>query len=265
MRRLLIFALLVAACGGGKVAPSSRTIFVAPLGRGGNDANDGSAEKPFATIAKALSVAQSTDTISVKPGTYGVGGTGLAASPGESFPIRLKDGVALVGSGTTGETAAILQAISFDSTPTAVVIMADGSRLEAFQIDAGSGIGLFSEAPLGSVVGNAFQRGRIGVQVASGSIEVRNNVIAVAGGTGVAVDGGTPAFRENQIVRNETAVLVSGGEPLFEQNSLGCNSGEAEVVNNTLSTVSARNNSWLPLPPRVQGPVDTAGASQGNC
>lgn len=39
-------------------------------GRDGSDANDGSPEQPFATIAHAMSVALMCDTIIVEAGTY---------------------------------------------------------------------------------------------------------------------------------------------------------------------------------------------------
>lgn len=268
MRRLLIFALLVAACGGGKVAPSSRTIFVAPLGRdGGNDSNDGTTDHPFATIQKALSVAQSGDTISVRAGTYGVGGTGLPSSPGDSFPLRLKPGVSLVGSGTSGDTASVLQATQFSETPAAVVIMAEGARLEAFQIDAASGVGVYSEAPIGAIVSNAIQRGTTGVRIVGGSVAVQDNLLAAgAGAIGALIEGGTPAFTGNRIVRNLVGVRIAGGTPAFARNSLGCNS-QGEMENQTSAVLDARDNMWFPFPPpRVSGgPVDTTGGSLGNC
>ncbi len=56
----------------------------------GNNANNGSKASPYKTITKALSVAQTTDSILVEPGFYSV-------NIGEVFPLIMVSGVKLVG------------------------------------------------------------------------------------------------------------------------------------------------------------------------
>lgn len=73
------------------------TLHVDPVN--GLDTNAGDAAHPWKTIGRALgpSGAASGDTVNLAPGTYG-------DASGETFPLALKDGVALVGAGAATTT-----------------------------------------------------------------------------------------------------------------------------------------------------------------
>ena len=58
----------------------------------GNDMNSGTSGSPWKTIKKAMTVALSSDVITVAPGTYNL-------ANGETFPITLTSGVQLLGAG----------------------------------------------------------------------------------------------------------------------------------------------------------------------
>ncbi|HUK33023.1 MAG TPA: DUF1565 domain-containing protein, partial [Vicinamibacterales bacterium] len=94
LRRFIgVWLALVLTFGG----PSAfaATWFVNP--NTGLDTNPGIAGSPFRTITHALSVALSGDTISAAAGIYD-------ALSGETFPLHLKDGVAIVGAGPASST-----------------------------------------------------------------------------------------------------------------------------------------------------------------
>jgi hypothetical protein len=87
-----LLAALLTACGGGgggsgtTSPPPATGLFVDPLG--GSDAAKGTRDAPFKTIAKALSVAASGETVRLGTGTYSV-------SSGETFPLSVPDGVSI--------------------------------------------------------------------------------------------------------------------------------------------------------------------------
>jgi uncharacterized repeat protein (TIGR01451 family) len=75
----------------GTVSGTITTYYVDPL-NGSNTTGEGSQSNPWQTIAYALSQTPAGNTIRLLPGNY-------TTNSGEPFPIRLKAGVSLVGSG----------------------------------------------------------------------------------------------------------------------------------------------------------------------
>ncbi|UBF24597.1 DUF1565 domain-containing protein [Kovacikia minuta CCNUW1] len=71
---------------------TSTTLYVNPAT--GNDAGSGTQAIPFKTIAQALRQAKSGTTIQLAPGTYN-------AASGETFPLTVPSGVAVVGNETS--------------------------------------------------------------------------------------------------------------------------------------------------------------------
>ncbi|HJT16954.1 MAG TPA: DUF1565 domain-containing protein, partial [Thermoanaerobaculia bacterium] len=63
----------------------------------GSDSNSGASGSPFKTIAHALSVAATGDTINAAAGVYSAAST-------ETFPLQFKDGVAILGAGAAQST-----------------------------------------------------------------------------------------------------------------------------------------------------------------
>lgn len=95
----LIAAFALTACGGGGGGSGSDPADPAPLpglyvdAVNGSNGNDGSYDRPYKTITRAITAAGVGDTIRVRAGTYD-------AALGESFPIRPGFGVTIVGSGS---------------------------------------------------------------------------------------------------------------------------------------------------------------------
>jgi len=84
-----------------------RNLYVATTG---NDANDGSIDKPFLTINKAAQVAIAGDVVIIKSGTYSpassvvVANSGTAANP-IAFMAEVKDGVIIDGTASSTPNA----------------------------------------------------------------------------------------------------------------------------------------------------------------
>ena len=83
--------------------PASEEYFVSPTG---DDSNDGlSPERPLRTVTRALRLAAPPATIDIADGTYGAAG-------GESFPLVVKGGTTLRG---TGEAGPALEGLAGDT------------------------------------------------------------------------------------------------------------------------------------------------------
>src|SRR5215212_4745212 len=113
MLRLGLLALLALAMLGATPAAQassllapSQTYYVDPIA--GSDANKGTQNKPFRTLFKALTTAQSGDTVNLGPGVYS------QASNGEQFgtntqPIPAVSGLIILGAIQNGLPASTLQ------------------------------------------------------------------------------------------------------------------------------------------------------------
>lgn len=137
----LLAALVVAACGGGGLAdepPSAGLPDDYVDADNGSDANDGSSLHPFQTIAHALGVAQSGESIRVYAGPYD-------ASNGETFPLLVPAGVSVFGdegSRGTGRlvsgSGAVPSWATWQPSPTttfAAVVLDQGSVVAGLQIE----------------------------------------------------------------------------------------------------------------------------------
>ena len=96
----------------------------------GSDGDDGlSAAEAFETITHALSVASGGDTINVLAGTYD-------DANGETFPLALKSGVALLGAGSGSVTSITVDdgGSGFDSVPDVTFTGGGGIGAEAFAV-----------------------------------------------------------------------------------------------------------------------------------
>lgn len=94
----------ITSASGGKSATRHVKILVSPVAAvapdlGGNDTNDGTLDSPFATFAKAASVARAGDTIYLRNGSASVPGVGNTA---DGAVVYLQDGVTVVGNDNTG-------------------------------------------------------------------------------------------------------------------------------------------------------------------
>ncbi len=85
----------------------------------GNDINNGSINNPYKTITKALSQAIANDSILVAPGSY-------SKISGEVFPLKMKSGVKLIGTGYAVNT--IIDAINADTS--VIICSANNSKTE---------------------------------------------------------------------------------------------------------------------------------------
>lgn len=77
-----------ATCDVTVVAPVASTYYVD--GTNGDDNNDGSVSTPFASLGKAVEVADINDTIVMRTGSYAIASTTLAANGTSLYPITLK-------------------------------------------------------------------------------------------------------------------------------------------------------------------------------
>jgi nitrous oxidase accessory protein NosD len=80
-------AIALGACGSSDTPVFYADFYVNPVI--GNDNWDGSFPQPFKTITKAMAVAAFGNIVRAEPGTY--------EAPDETFPIRISNGVTLVG------------------------------------------------------------------------------------------------------------------------------------------------------------------------
>jgi len=197
----------------------------------GNDAaGNGSASNPFRTIGKGLLAGSSGMTVIVKPGVY-------SAAAGESFPLRLKEGLALVGLGPDGVTVDGAGAnYVFEDAPQ--------SRIELLTIRGGgrAGILLRSASTVAFCVLHFNFRGIVcesaaavednliennsdtGVYISgSAAPSIRRNAVRFNGGEGLeCLNSASPAIRENEIRENQKhgVVCTDDAAPLLQGNTI---------------------------------------------
>lgn len=165
-------------------ANGAATYYVAPAVSGGSDSNPGTLAKPFLTVAKAIGIANSGDTITLKDGSY-VGQTftinkavTLNSLSGKSKTFVTSAGITITASGA-GTTS--IQNITFSHSNKVAAITLDAASTVAFtgcdfiQNSAPTGASLILLGSNAMVTGCTFQTntatmgngGAIGVDASS--------------------------------------------------------------------------------------------------
>lgn len=250
----------------GSFCPSNRVVDAST----GSDTNDGTCARPFKTISKALSVATAGQLVSVRPGVY-------SAVLGESFPLKVPDGVSLIGDeAQKGGATRIQGGGAVDGSPglrAAVVVGADAT-LAGFVILNPSSLAGSNGVVVTKATPNSADRATIrsntvtncgadGVYLERAKMAIiEDNVISDqdSGGVGLRItaEAGDATVGGNVIVRNTYGVEVhvdadlGGGGRSMGGNTLSCNvevdvvaSGEAAPI-----LVSATTNRWDHTPPK---------------
>jgi parallel beta-helix repeat protein len=229
----------------------------------GSDTYDGSSGAPFKTITKALSVADSGDTIIVAPGRYD-------AALGETFPLVIPDWVELIGD-EPNKGGGTTPTLIFGGGPT------DGTIHTAIEPGAHVTIAGFSirdsTPPVPNPTGILVRRdgvtirnnrlvdngefGMIASDSAAGGV-VAGNVIAGNGTAGIGFIGGGVSSRveNNTITGNNFGVyydgtggdLGGGASASAGGNTLSCNTTN-DVYADAAVAIAAASNRWDHAPP----------------
>ena len=222
-------ALRIAALCGAAVAgragagagapPRSETMHLHVSQRGGSDAADGSADRPFATIRRALELAarfpERRSTIQLGIGHYG-------PDTGESFPIRLRDRVRLAGSGSRSCEIVGLPDLPVIELPASGSVTLESVVLRGGSSGIAAAAGCDADRLEAAVVDVAIEGGAAGVDLARarGRIALRADGLRVsrASGPGLAAAGAAAleltldrcSFRE---CREGVAISCDGAPP----------------------------------------------------
>ncbi len=236
----------------------ARVIHVNPAQ--GTDAEGGGSEtQPLRTIGYALEQASDTAVIQLAPGTY-------TADTGETFPLRLKPGVILLGSESNdGATVSVIGGGTFVTgmmgRQSATLIASDDSEIRGLTVTnpttRGTGIWVESVNPIDPLIRNNTFTGnaRDGVFINGSAVPiiernrfVRNsdNGISLtrrAGGTirnnefvdtgfGIVVsDSASPTIEGNQIIENIDGVVVTTrATPVLRRNVIRSNTRDGLVA-----------------------------------
>ena len=224
----------------------------------GNDTSDnaGSLASPFATITRALAVAESGDTVQIEPGTYDT-------QTGEIFPLEIPAGVDLRGDDlTSGDGIFVVGGGDFLSPTwarqTVTVVARDRTRISGitFSNPFQRGTAIWLESGSAELANNTFSNNnREGVFVSgTASPEIANNTFTGNGGNGVSFtrtssgrfEGNTirdsgygvavsetasPAIVNNDIGYNRSGILISGrAQPLVQDNTIADNRQDGIVA-----------------------------------
>jgi hypothetical protein len=228
----------------------------------GSDANAGTNAAPFKTITKALSVADSGNVITVRPGRYD-------EANGEVFPLVVPDYVALIGDEFNKGGGA---------TPTLIL---GGDTLTISFIAATIAPRAHSFIAGFTITDSAAVSGPMGVYIEYPSVTLRNNRIVNNGSAGIYVIGST----ENHVITGNILSgnfvglgfinggggsvvgfnTITGNQYGVEYDSPGGNLGDGITANtgfnviscntandiwtNSTVTISAVNNFWDHVPP----------------
>ncbi len=215
--------------------------------RAGNDVQGiGSQMQPLKTITYALQIAQPNTLILLANGVY-------SEQSGEVFPLQMRSGVTLQGSGGPNAAQVLIQGGANYISPTqglqnVTLLSAHNAGLANVTVSNPhpSGIGLWIETGSPIILENAFFRnGSTGVYIAgSGSPVIRNNYFAenrdaglvIAGpssaqvqgnvfentGTGISIaPGATPEITNNQVMHNQEGLVIhADARPILRQNQI---------------------------------------------
>jgi hypothetical protein len=166
-----------------------------------------------ATIQGAINVANTGDTVTVAPGTYGENISFL----GKAITVTSSGGA----SGTIIDGGGKAPAVSFNTGE------GSGSVLNGFTIQNGT-----------STFNSQYQGG--GIYISSASPTITNNIVqnntACSDGGGIAVSFGSPRIQGNTI-QNNTQSACSGGSGGGGIALVGA--GAAEIISNVIA-----NNTW---------------------
>jgi hypothetical protein len=187
-------------------------------------------------------VAEAGDTVQVAAGTYRPGSSGLPTDPGESFPLRVKEGVSLVGepfqqTGTTQGT--VIQGSGTHTSGAAgsfqaAMILTQGTSLSRLIIRSEGGIGVVAEGINGTISNIQFTNNDTGVLLISSNVLVSNS--SVIGNTiGIQSMSGDGSRIEQNTIQSNTGnpgvgVRILNAGPALRQNQITSNSGGGVVI-----------------------------------
>lgn len=224
----------------------------------GNDFSSGESNKPFKTLKKALSQAQSGTTIYLEPGTY-------SSLSGEVFPLTVADGVIVIGNESGKGSGILIEGNGLHSSSSAgsqniTILMENNAQLRGVTVTniqtRGTGVWIESQSPV--IANSTFTRcKREGIYaVGSGSPQILNSIFVQNEGYGVSIEGNikgeiggntfentgygislknqaAPLIRDNAIVENRSGILIAGdSQPILRQNLIERNSGDGVVIMN---------------------------------
>lgn len=183
--------------GGGKM--SQQVLFVNPA-VGNELTGNGSESTPFKTITQALLVAQPNTAIVLSTGTY-------STSSGETFPLKLKQGISIQGDARTRGSNIVIQGGGTFLSPTfarqnITILGANGASLAGVTVTNPNprGYGLWIESSSPTVIDNTFtENSHDGISITGNSApNIRSNYFYQNGANGITIYGTSrPEVREN--------------------------------------------------------------------
>lgn len=209
----------------------------------GSDANSGIKAAPFKTITKALSLADSGNVVTVRPGRYD-------EANGEVFPLLVPDWVALVGDELHQGGGA---------TPTLIL---GGDTLTLAVIAVAVVPGAHSFIAGFTITDSAAVSFPMGVYLQHSSVTLRNNRIVNNPASGIYITGGSENHRieSNILSGNELGLgfigggvgtlvgfnTITGNGTGVEYDSPGGNLGDGTTANTGFNVISCntRNDIW---------------------
>jgi parallel beta-helix repeat protein len=205
----------------------------------GNDATgDGSAARPFQTIGRGLEAGSAGLTVIVRPGTYD-------QALGETFPLRLKDGLTLQGPAAA--------AVIIDGGGAAVVLEdASQARLEDLTVTGGAVSGLRLRFP-STVASCVIRQNFLGIDCES-SVTIEDNIIENNTNSGLRIGGtASPSVRRNTVRFNggEGIECRDSSAPSLEENEIRENQEHGIVCTNDSSPVLEGNAVTRNVKPEV--------------
>jgi parallel beta-helix repeat protein len=231
-------------------------------GTNGSDAAAGTCLAPFKTITHALSVATSGHSIRVTPGSY-------SAATGETIPIAIPSGVALLGDeankgrGATATTITGHASIRSPSFYNTAVTLGTGATIAGFNVvnddpatnNVSIQIWLYGENN-GIIRNNTLDGSGYGVVLENNTTGtlITGNVITNHAWDGIDFNvGGMNAKVENNVITgNQYGVeyasaggdLGGGSASSAGGNTISCNTKNDIWTNTPSITISAKNNKW---------------------
>lgn len=227
-------------------------------------------------------------------GTYRPGSSGLPTDPGERFPLRIKEGVSLVGEPAGAAQGTLIQGSGAHTSAAAgafraAMILTKGAAISRLTVRSDGGVGVVAEGANGEISNVQFTNNETGARLISNNVSISNNTFSgntigiqsMFGdsrrieqntiqsntgdpGIGVRILNAGPALRQNQVTGNPGGGVVvdgqsnpdlGGGGRSDGANTLSCNPA-GDLINNDDNTIFARNNLWDHLDPDGIDAVD---------